>query len=84
MVDGADLSTLRSDMLILTRRLTEEIRVGDDITIAILGISGRSVRIGVEAPRHISVDRAEVYERKRQQDRSATSRIPKKPGRNAC
>jgi carbon storage regulator len=71
-------------MLILTRRLTEEIRVGDDITIAILGISGSSVRIGVEAPRHIAVDRAEVYERKRQQDRSGTPRIPKKPERNAC
>jgi carbon storage regulator len=54
-------------MLILTRRLTEEIRIGDEITIAVLGIDGNSVRIGIEAPKHISVDRQEVYERKRGQ-----------------
>jgi carbon storage regulator len=53
-------------MLILTRRETEEIRIGDEITIAVLGIKGNSVRICIEAPKHISVDREEIYERKRQ------------------
>ena len=52
-------------MVILTRRVTEQIRVGDDITVAILGINGNSVRIGIEAPKALSVDREEVYARKR-------------------
>jgi carbon storage regulator len=52
-------------MLILTRRVTEQIRVGDAITVAILGIKGNSVRIGIEAPKDVSVDRQEVYDRKR-------------------
>jgi carbon storage regulator len=52
-------------MVILTRRITEQIQVGDDITIAILGIQGNCVRIGIEAPKALSVDREEVYERKR-------------------
>jgi carbon storage regulator len=52
-------------MLILTRRVTEQIRVGDGITITILAIKENSVRIGVQAPKHVSVDREEVYERKR-------------------
>jgi carbon storage regulator len=53
-------------MLILTRRVTEEIRIGDEITVAVLGITGNSVRLGIEAPKHVSVDREEVFERKRQ------------------
>jgi carbon storage regulator len=52
-------------MLILTRRVTEELRIGDEITVAILGIKGNSVRIGIEAPKHILVDRKEVFERRR-------------------
>jgi carbon storage regulator len=44
-------------MHILTRRVTEQIRVGDAITVAILAIKGNCVRIGVEVPKHISVDR---------------------------
>ena len=52
-------------MLILTRRVTEEIRIGDDITVTILGIKGNSVRIGIEAPKDVSVDREEIYKRKR-------------------
>jgi carbon storage regulator len=53
-------------MLILTRRLTEEIRIGDEITIAVLGINGDSVRLGIQAPKHVTVDREEVYDRKRE------------------
>jgi carbon storage regulator len=64
-------------MLILTRRLTEEIRIGDDITVAVLGIKGNSVRLGIEAPKHVSVDRVEVYERKREEDAKKSRR----PGR---
>lgn len=51
-------------MLILTRRVTESIRVGQDITIVVLGVKGTQVRIGIDAPKELSVDREEVRERK--------------------
>ena len=50
-------------MLILTRRPEEVIRVGDEITITLLGIKGNQVRIGIDAPRTIPVHRAEIYHR---------------------
>lgn len=50
-------------MLILTRCMDEAIFVGDDIQIRVLDIQGGKVRIGVEAPRSISVHREEVYNR---------------------
>ena len=50
-------------MLIFTRRAGESIKIGDDIDVIIIGIQGRQVRIGISAPRHISVHRNEVYER---------------------
>jgi len=52
-------------MLILMRRPGETICVGDDVTITILGIERNRVRLGVKAPRDITVDRQEVAERKR-------------------
>lgn len=48
-------------MLILTRRLGEQIAIGDDIKITILDIKGKNIRIGVEAPVSVSVHRGEVY-----------------------
>jgi carbon storage regulator len=48
-------------MLILTRRLGEALRVGDDISITVLGIKGNNVRLGIEAPRDVSVHREEIY-----------------------
>lgn len=53
-----------SGMLILTRGTHESIRVGDDVTITVLGVEGNKIRLGIEAPRHITVDRQEVFERK--------------------
>ena len=50
-------------MLILTRRLGEKLRIGDDVTFTILGINGRQVRIGIEAPRDVTVNREEIYQR---------------------
>ena len=61
-------------MLILTRRVNEAIRVGEDITVVVMGVKGNQVRIGIEAPKELSVDREEVRERKERvqssQDRS--------------
>lgn len=49
-------------MLILTRRVKKSIRIGDDITVVILGVEGSQVRIGISAPRNVAVHREEIYE----------------------
>ena len=50
-------------MLILTRRLGETIRIGPDIVVTVLGVNGQQVRLGIEAPKHVTVHREEVYAR---------------------
>ena len=50
-------------MLVLTRKVNEVIRIGDDIELMVLGVSGIQVRLGVSAPKKISIHRQEVYER---------------------
>jgi carbon storage regulator len=51
--------------LVLSRRPNEVIRIGNDITVTILGVKGSQVRVGISAPREIAVDREEIAERKR-------------------
>lgn len=50
-------------MLILTRKTSERVRIGEDIVITVFGINGNQVRLGVEAPRNIEVHREEIYEK---------------------
>lgn len=52
-------------MLILTRRPVETIYIGDEVKVTVLGVVGNQVRFGIEAPRHIVIDRAEIHERKK-------------------
>lgn len=54
-------------MLILTRRVSESIIIGDDVTITILGIKGHQVRLGINAPKEVSVHREEIYARIQQE-----------------
>lgn len=51
-------------MLVLTRRLGETLVIGDEIRITILGVSGNQIRMGIEAPKHVAVDREEIRTRK--------------------
>ena len=50
-------------MLILTRRVGETLVIGDDVSITVLGVKGNQVRIGIKAPKDVSVHREEIYER---------------------
>jgi carbon storage regulator len=50
-------------MLILTRRVGETVVIGEDVDITVLGVKGNQVRLGVKAPREISVHREEIYKR---------------------
>lgn len=48
-------------MLILTRRISESVIIGDDVKITVLGVKGNQVRLGIDAPRDVSVHREEIY-----------------------
>ena len=52
-------------MLILTRRAGEALRIGGDIEVIVMAVSGSQVRLGINAPRDVAVDREEIAERKR-------------------
>ncbi len=50
-------------MLILTRRVGESLIIGNDVEIHVLGVKGNQVRIGVDAPKEVTVHRDEIYQR---------------------
>ena len=62
-------------MLILTRKLGESITIGDDIKITVLGVFGRQVRIGIEAPLKVVVHREEIYVKIQKENRKAAKTV---------
>src|ERR1700676_5582234 len=56
-------TSMEADMLVLTRRIGEVIRIGPHIVVTILGVNGSQVRLGIEAPKDVAVHREEVFER---------------------
>ena len=50
-------------MLILTRRVGETLNIGDDVTVSVLGVKGNQVRIGIAAPKDVTVLREELIHR---------------------
>ena len=58
-------------MLILTRRVGETVVIGDNVTVAFIGVKGNQIRIGINAPKDVIVHREEIYERIRHDQLSA-------------
>lgn len=50
-------------MLILTRKLGETLIIGDNVKVTVLGVRGHQIRLGIDAPKEISVHREEIYQR---------------------
>jgi carbon storage regulator len=63
-------------MLVLSRQRDESIIIGDDIEITVVDIRGDKVRLGVSAPKEISVHRKEVYDAIRRENREAAQVKP--------
>jgi carbon storage regulator len=61
-------------MLILTRRISESVIIGDDVKITVLGIKGNQVRLGIDAPKEVSVHREEIYQRIQQEKMGGTNK----------
>ncbi len=59
--------------MILTRRLGESIRIGDDITVLITGVDQNKVKIGITSPRHIPIYREELYLKIQQENKEAAA-----------
>ncbi len=63
-------------MLILTRKVGQKLRIGEDIEITILDVKGRQVRVGIVAPKGVPIFREEVLERIEEENVRATQHIP--------
>ena len=60
-------------MLVLSRRIGETLIIGDNVKVTILGVSGNQARIGISAPKDVSVHREEIYRRIQEKDQESPS-----------
>ena len=63
-------------MLVLTRKVHQSIIVGDDVEVVVLEVRGEQVRLGIKAPRNITVHRKEIYDQIQQENISASQVRP--------
>lgn len=63
-------------MLVLTRKVGEKLKIGDDIVVSILDVTGGNVKVGISAPRSLPIFRLEVYERVQMENISASQKGP--------
>lgn len=63
-------------MLILSRKIDEKIRIGDDVIITLIGIQGDQVKIGIEAPKSVKVFRQEVFDAIQNENKLAAAGTP--------
>jgi carbon storage regulator len=61
-------------MLVLTRRVGESIRIDGDIVVKVVDLDSRHVKLGIEAPKNVSVNREEIYERIQREGKDASER----------
>ena len=59
-------------MLVLTRKLGESIRIGDDVVVKVVELDSRHVKLGIEAPKSVAVNREEIYERIQMENKAAS------------
>jgi carbon storage regulator len=60
-------------MLVLTRKLGESIRIGDNIIVKVVDLDSRHVKLGIDAPKSVSVNREEIYERIQNENKAASA-----------
>jgi carbon storage regulator len=72
----AELSRKEPDMLVLSRQRDETIMIGDNIEVTVVDIRGDKVRLGINAPKEISVHRKEVYDAIRRENKAAAQVKP--------
>ena len=53
-------------MLILTRKIGETVMIGEEVTVTVLGVKGNQVRLGINAPKNVTVHREEIFVRIRE------------------
>lgn len=58
-------------MLILTRRVGETLKIGENVDVTVLGVKGNQVRLGIKAPKTVAVHREEIFERIQREAESA-------------
>ena len=63
-------------MLVLTRKLDEKINIGDDIILTVLEIGKTSVKLGIDAPKNVSIFREELYERIQEENLRSSQGAP--------
>jgi carbon storage regulator len=59
-------------MLVLTRKIEETIRIGDHISIKVIDIDNRQVKLGIEAPKNVAINREEIYLRIQAENEAAS------------